>query len=73
VRLTQAPAGYLPRVSETARAKEEIARATGIAMERYSLTESGAVALLTRLAKRREVALGVIALAVIAASRRRAE
>ena len=53
--------------------EEDIARATGIAMERYGLTEGGALALLARLAKRREVALAVIALAVIAASRRRAD
>lgn len=60
-------------VGETASNGEEIARATGIAMERYGLTERGALALLTRLAKRREVALAVIALAVVAASRRRAD
>jgi AmiR/NasT family two-component response regulator len=53
--------------------REEIARATGIAMERYGLTEDGALALLGRLAKRRNVAIAVIALAVIAASRRRAD
>ena len=53
--------------------QEDIARATGIAMERYGLSEGGALALLGRLAKRREVALVVIALAVVAASRRRAD
>ena len=73
MRLAVGSAGYRVGVVETARVREDIARATGIAMERYSLSESGAVALLTRLAKRREVALGVIALAVIAASRRRAD
>jgi ANTAR domain len=72
-RLAVGSAGYRIGVGETGRVREDIARATGIAMERYSLTESGAVALLTRLAKRREVALGVIALAIIAASRRRAD
>ena len=53
--------------------RDDIARATGIAMERYGLTEGGALALLTRIARRREVAIAVIALAVVAASRRRAD
>ena len=52
---------------------DDVARASGIAMERYGITEQGAVALLARLAKRRGVALGAVALAIIAASRRRAE
>ena len=52
---------------------DDVARASGIAMERYGITEQGALALIARLAKRREVALGVVALAIIAASRRRAE
>ena len=42
-------------------------------MERYGITEQGAAALIARLAKRHGVALGVVALAIIAASRRRAE
>ena len=52
--------------------RDEIARATGIAMERYGLSEGGALDLLRRLAKRRGVAVAVVALAVVAASRRRA-
>lgn len=56
-----------------ASSREDIARATGIAMERYGLTEGGALALLARLAKRRKVAIAVVALAIVAASRRRAE
>ena len=52
---------------------DDVARASGIAMERYGINEQGALALLARLARKREVALGVVALAVIAASRRRAE
>ena len=42
-------------------------------MERYGINEQGAVALIARLANKRGVALGVVALAIIAASRRRAE
>ena len=60
-------------MGNAASGREEIERATGIAMERYGLTEGGALALLARLAKRRDVALAAIALAVIAASRRRAD
>jgi AmiR/NasT family two-component response regulator len=52
---------------------DDVARASGIAMERYGLDHIASLALLTRLAKRRGVAVGVIALAVIAASRRRGE
>jgi AmiR/NasT family two-component response regulator len=52
---------------------EGVSRASGILMERYGLTESRAVALLRRLAKHYRVTIGVVALAVIAASRRRAE
>ena len=52
---------------------EDVSRASGIVMERYGLTEGGSVAFLRRLAKRHSVAIGVVALAVIAASRRRAE
>jgi AmiR/NasT family two-component response regulator len=51
----------------------DVARASGIAMERYGINEQRAVALITRLAKNHGVALGVVALAIIAASRRRAE
>jgi AmiR/NasT family two-component response regulator len=54
------------------KAREDVARASGIAMERYGLSESSALALLGRLAKRKGVAIGVVALAIIAASRRRA-
>lgn len=53
--------------------REDVSRASGIVMERYGLTEGGSVALLRRLAKRHRVTIGVVALAVIAASRRRAE
>ena len=52
---------------------EEVSRASGIVMERYGLTEGGSVALLRRLAKRHRVTMGVVALTIIAASRRRAE
>jgi cysteine synthase len=41
-------------------------------MERYGLSDVRALALLRRLAQKKGVALGVIALAVVAASRRRA-
>ena len=53
-------------------AGEDVARASGIAMERYGLNEPGALALMGRLATRKGVALGVVALAIIAASRHRA-
>jgi AmiR/NasT family two-component response regulator len=62
-----------PMPDKSTSAGDDVARASGIAMERYGITEQGALALITRLAKRRDVALGVIALAIIAASRRRAE
>ena len=59
-------------VGDTAGSGDEVARATGIAMERYGLSDVRALALLRRLAQKKGVALGVIALAVVAASRRRA-
>ncbi len=59
-------------MGDTNAGEEAVAQDTGIAMERYGLTDVGALALLARLARKREVALGVIALAVVAASRRRA-
>ncbi len=60
-------------MSDTQGNGEDVARATGIAMERYGLNEVTARELMARLAKRWDVALGVIALAIIAASRRRAD
>jgi AmiR/NasT family two-component response regulator len=51
----------------------DVARAGGIAMERYGITEPRALAMMTRLARRHGVTLGVVAVAIIAASRRRAE
>jgi hypothetical protein len=69
-------AGYVesvPNEPKEASTEADVARASGIAMERYGLTEPRALALITRLAKRRGVALGVIAVAIIAASRRRAD
>ena len=41
-------------------------------MERYGLSDAGALAMLGRLAHRKGVALGVVALAIVAASLRRA-
>ena len=40
---------------------EDVARASGVAMERYGLSESAAVALLSRLAIRQGVTVGVVA------------
>lgn len=42
--------------------------ASAIAMERYDLTEPGALALLTRLARRHKVELRVVTAAVVAAA-----
>jgi AmiR/NasT family two-component response regulator len=47
---------------------DTLGEARAIAMERYDLTEGGAVALLTRLARRHKVELQVVALAVVAAA-----
>ncbi len=51
----------------------DVARAGGIAMERYGITEARALAMITRLARHHGVTLGVVAVAIIAASRRRAD
>jgi AmiR/NasT family two-component response regulator len=47
---------------------EASASAIAIAMERYDLSEVGALALLSRLARRHRVELQVVALAVVAAA-----
>ena len=56
------------RDDPTDRAWDAVDEARAIAMERYELTEGGAVALLGRLARRHRVELQVVALAVIAAA-----
>ena len=63
----------VPTRSTDAAASADVARASGIAMERYGVTEQRAGALIARLAKRHGVALSVVAVAIIAASRRRAD
>ncbi len=47
---------------------DTVQRATAIAMDRYDISEPGALAFLTRLARRGKVDVRVIALAVIAAA-----
>jgi AmiR/NasT family two-component response regulator len=47
---------------------DTLGEARAIAMERYGLSERGALALLARLARRHKVELQVVALAVVAAA-----
>jgi AmiR/NasT family two-component response regulator len=46
----------------------EVGEATDLVMDRYEFDEPGAMALLRRLARKRKVAVQVVALAVIAAA-----
>ena len=58
---------------ETARTRDLVGRAVGIAMERYGLPDHRAYALLTRLAHKHDVALPVVAQSVLSASEGRAD
>ena len=58
---------------EAARTRDLVGRAVGIAMERYGLSDHRAFALLTRLSQHHDVALPVVAQAIVSASEGRAD